>query len=158
MKRIKRIKSIIAAIGVSIVAFFELCLTGRAVRAWRIARTDGNHSALYKRSGAGLANSTFPPDPAPIFRLFVTAAIAGIAIAAALYVARPNGQLGDGVLYGASIETPATATEGQSPTSDRAAGLAVHGCIVFSAVVVIANFRRISRKESQYDKEGKINR
>ena len=47
---IKKIKKISAAIAVSLTAFFELCLTGRADRAWRLARADSNRPS--SRAGA----------------------------------------------------------------------------------------------------------
>jgi len=176
MEAIKKTKRIAPAIGVAIVAFFELCFTGRAESAWRMARADGKCLSKtagmngtpaehpqslprhHKRSGAGFVNHSSPPCPAPIFilRLFVTAAIAGIVIAAALCVARPDGQvrqLEDGVIYGASIEASAKAREGQSSKIKRNEKIVMIGCLLVSVTLVAASIA--IRKESLHGKKGK---
>jgi len=169
--KIKKIKRLIPAIGVSIVAFFELSLTGTADRSWRIARADKSVLSLRPagdgtdditsknprlrhllRRGAGF-NSHSSPGPAPIFYILILAAVVGIAIAAALIVARPDGRE-DGVVYGTPSESPASATEGQSSyfLSSKET-LIMIGCMTVSAALAIATINL--RKESYFGKERK---
>ena len=40
----QKMKKLIAAIGVGILAFFELCFTGKATKAWELARKEDSQN------------------------------------------------------------------------------------------------------------------
>jgi len=73
-------------------------------------------------------------------------------------VSRPNGQfrhLEDVVVYGASIEASATATEGQSSTTANLALFAIiYGCCGLTIILAAARIvKHKKRKDSNHGKE-----
>jgi len=168
MRTIKKIKRIIAAVVVAFAAFFELCFTGAAVRSWKLARSDslslragakvtsaGNpkpRPVLFVSRGAGKVIP--PPAPAPHFfrRLFVTAAIAIVVIAAVFCVARPDGL--EDVTTRCQAASMDQATEGPSSNfMGRKERIVLFGCLLFSIALAAASIA--IRKESYYGKAGK---
>ena len=176
MTTIKKIRKLAAAIGVSVIAFFELCFTGKAVGAWRIARSGDGLKILYNVAGTKVTPAEHPPTrlrnylkpgaatyghssplgPAPIYlsRLIIVIAVAVLVITAVLLsVERPDGQqfhqlLEDGVVNGASIKTASgMATEGQSSTG-RAERLGGVVCVVLS-IAMVTGAIYINRKKPE---------
>jgi hypothetical protein len=122
---------LLAAIGVSIVAFFELCFTGRADYAWRLARSESNRNRA----------SIFPS-------MHLALLLALVIITAAIVNNRSsivdrnslNMKLNRSVRAGPQrIELRPTATEeGKEPPArliDGSARAAVIGCVIFSVIV-----------------------
>jgi len=173
-----KIYKLISAVVVSIAAFFELCLTGRACRAWRMARSD-NSVLSSKGPGAGTADFTsipprpgifvsrvtgrvshsFPPGPAlKISRLIGVGkylAMLAFLVFVLLVVTRPGGLslTEDGVVYGAIRSASAEATEGQSSNITRKEKIVMIGCLLVSFTLATAAIA--IRKESRYGKDRK---
>jgi hypothetical protein len=176
MAAIKKIKKMMAAVLVSIAAFFELCFTGRADCAWRMARSEKALSSpagpqvipaeyprarpgnYILRSGAGVP----PPAPAPQLSRKVGIGMYGamlifLAFFIILFVSCPDGQAfhGEDVTSGIRSQSASgTGTEAPSSlisTSDKIKG---SGCVLFSWSALGFMFFRAHRKESRYGKEG----
>jgi len=166
----------VAAVLVSIAAFFELCFTGRADRAWRMARSEkglsspagsnGISAAFTRsrpgqymfRSGAGVP----PPAPAPQLSRKVGIGMYGamlifLAFCIIVFVTCPSGQafhvedVTSGIrsqsASGAGTEAPSSLIS----TSDKIKG---SGCVLFSWSALGFMLFRAHRKESRYGKEG----
>jgi hypothetical protein len=130
------------AIYAMIVAFFELCFTGKAVCAWRIAR----------------ARADVQFSPPPLLRLIIVIAFAMVIICGALFsVERPDGQslnkLEDGTERNLSTADSGTATEGQSSRPGEVERAVFIGCMISAAMIVGGIYLSASRKESRYGKE-----
>lgn len=63
-RTITKFRKLLSAIGISLTAFFELCLTGRADRAWRMARADNRLNSLSVLIG-GMDTPTEHRQPLP---------------------------------------------------------------------------------------------
>ena len=140
----------VSAVAVAIAAFFELCFTGAAERSWRLARTDSFRLSLavgVKVTPAGHPTprpgiivsrgaGAHPPASAPHFlrRLFVTAAIAIVVVAAIIGVARPDGL--EDVKTGSQTASADQATEGPSSIISRGEKIFLIGCILVSVALL----------------------
>ena len=76
-------RKLLSAATVAIIAFFELCFTGRADGAWRLARAENNVlSTAERRTSNAKRNSNYPiftkgagvPDPPPSAPNFIRSA------------------------------------------------------------------------------------
>ena len=144
-----KIENLIKAIGVSVMALFELCFTGRADRAWRFARSD---DSLHKL-GAGESNHFFRESaPAPLLLMLLTIVfISIISNQSSIINAYQVGSfvLEDG-LHG--MELPDGSVKSAEPPSSDLTGpkavVAAAGCIVFS-IIVVAFYIHLSSKKPE---------
>jgi len=151
-----KIFRLITAIVVSIVALFEVLLTGRAVVAWKMARLDSralsqngpgagtaDFTSISPRPGiivfrTGRVNHSSPPDPAlKISRLIgvgkYTAMLLFLAFVITAFVTCPNGQsfhqLEDGNTWTAQSASTDQGTEAPSSTLSQPGNILMAGCI-----------------------------
>jgi len=153
------IQRFLLAIVVSLIACFELCFTGKAVGAWRIAQADGWSNILTAGEkatsavrppaaqslsrGAGEHKPSFLPKPAPIFlsRLIIVIAIAVLMVVIVLLsVESPDGQsfYTEGGIQRIDENQMASGTGKEAPSSGigRAEQIAVTGCVVLSFAMI----------------------
>ena len=173
------IQRFLSAIAVSLIAFFELCFTGKAVGAWRIAYADGWSNILTAGEkatsavrppaaqslsrGAGEHKPSFLPKPAPIFlsRLIIVIAIAVLMVVIVLLsVESPDGQsfYPEGGIQRIDEIQMASGTGKEAPSSanGRAEQIAISGCLMLSMIMVIGVcLVNAKRKDSENGKEGK---
>jgi len=162
---------LIPAIVVSIAAFFELCLTGRACGAWKMARLD-SRALSQNGHGAGTADFTSisprpgiivfrtgrvshssPPDPAlKISRLIGVGKYMAMLIflVFCIYVTCPSGQSlaedGGGERI-AEQSAPCTATDGQTSAFTRREKIVGGGLVALSIIIVACTYCNGLRKE-----------
>jgi len=182
-----KIYKLISAVVVSIAAFFELCLTGRACRAWRMARSD-NSVLSSKGPGAGTADFTSIPPRPGIFVSRVTGRVSHssphgpalkisrkvnigmysamtifLVFCLAVFVICPDGRsfAEDGTQrIDKNQIASGTATEGQSSITrgEKIVGVGLMALSILIVAGTYLNGLRKSRKESLHGKEGKGNR
>lgn len=167
----KKIEKLISAIIVSAIAFFELCLTGRADYSYRIARIDDRPNNL--KAGANFGTADNPQMPrlsnylsfikgadvkssasAPIYfsRLIIIIAIAALMIVGALLSVEPSTASMHTVDGEQRIQTmqenTGMGTEPPSTTVDDK--IAIIGCFIASIMIIGGIYLNIPRKESRY--------
>lgn len=176
MVTITKIKRLLSAIGISLIAFFELCFTGRARNAWRIARVDAGSgqkpllgTPLNKKhplskglvccrlmnEGAGVS---FSPPSAPIYLsrvIIILLAIVLMIVGALLCAKRSTGSPFHLEDAHRTIEQQQRApTEGTSSIIGKADNIKIAGCAVLSILIIGGISLNVLRKESRYGKEG----
>ena len=182
-----KIYRFISAAGVAIAAFFELCFTARADRAWRLARTDSRRISLSSRSAGAKVTPAEHPQPRPGTLLSRRRVGVQLPPAPALQLSRkvnigmysampiflvfcitaivmcPDGRInltedGNSSLRIAGQSASGTATEGPSSAPVGVKRLAIAGCVIALIMIIGVIYINASRKESNYGKEGKENR
>ncbi len=173
---LKTVRKLTAAISVSLIAFFELCFTGRADGAWRIARAENQLKILSsKTAGAKVTPAehpdprlrnlylvkgrayipSFPPEPALFFlsRLLIVFAVVVLIIAGALLsVESPGGQslhqLEDGSERSLSTADSGTGTEAPSSEIGRAEKAVVVGCVISLIMIAAVIYLNAIKKQN----------
>jgi len=167
---------LISAVGVSITAFFELCFTGRADCAWRIARSEKSLSSpagskvipaeyprarpgnYVLRSGAGVHPQASAPQLSRKIGIGMYGAmLIFLAFCIIVFVMCPDGQAfhREDVTSGIRSQSASgMGTEAPSSIISTVDKIKGSGCVLFSWPALGYMCFRVHRKESRYGKEG----